>query len=58
MKKLFDTNQELIAEELDDCHVYDNGWYSLNKNDKYSLFNADKELIGEDLDGCHVYDNG
>lgn len=45
MKKLFDTNKELVAENLDSYYVYKNGWYYLIKNNKFTLFNADKELI-------------
>ena len=57
MKKLFDADKELVAENLDSYYVYNNGWYYLIKNNKFTLFNADKELIAEDLDSCHVYEN-
>lgn len=30
MKKLFNFKQELIAEDLDFCYVYENGWYEIN----------------------------
>ena len=29
MKNLFNADKELIAENLDSCHVYESGWYSL-----------------------------
>jgi hypothetical protein len=58
MKKLFDTNQELVAEDFNGYYVYENQWYYLNKNNKISLFNADRELIAENLDSCHVYESG
>ena len=48
----------MIAENLDYCYVYKNGWYRLDKNYIINLYNADQQLIAENLTDCEVFDNG
>lgn len=52
---LYDNNNRLVADNLDFCYVYENGWYRIFKNDKYTLYNNKQELIADDLDYCEVY---
>ena len=54
---LYNSNQKLIAEDLNYCYVFNNGWYKLKKNNKYSLFNSNHEFIADNFDYCHVYLN-
>lgn len=55
---LYRADGSLVADKLQGCYVFDNGWYYVETEDGCALHRADETLVEDELLFCFVSDDG
>lgn len=55
---LFDNCGNLVDENIDECEVYANGWYRLQKDNRQQLYTSEHQLMETGFSECMVFANG